>query len=61
MKAKVTEEFRGRPDDEPLARTIAEGEEITGELAAYAVGEKLAVEQKDDAPAARKGRKKAAS
>ncbi len=42
MKAIVTKEFSGRPDNEPLARQIKKGEEIFGELAEYAVGEKLA-------------------
>lgn len=37
MKAKVTKEFPGRPDDEPLARTIVEGEIIQGALADVAV------------------------
>lgn len=49
MKVTVTKEFYGRPDSEPLPRVIAEGEEITGDLAAYAVGAGFA-EAAGDAP-----------
>ncbi|RWK12529.1 hypothetical protein [Mesorhizobium sp.] len=49
MKAEVTKEFPGRPDGEALARTIAVGEVITGDLAEVAVRDKLAKEIKEKA------------
>jgi hypothetical protein len=42
MFAKVTKEFQGRPDSEPLARTIAEGEIVSGDLAKVAIAQKCA-------------------
>lgn len=54
MFAKVTKAFQGRPDNEPLSRTIREGEVITGDLADVAVKEKWATEvppnEKSDEP-----------
>jgi hypothetical protein len=44
MQAKVTKEFRGRPDGEPLVRTIGVDEIIEGDLAVVAVREKWAKE-----------------
>lgn len=58
MKAKVTTAFPGRPDDEVLTRTIAEGEEIEGDLARVACENKWAKEIKakaDSKPAAKSG------
>lgn len=49
MKAKVTKEFPGRPDDEPLARTIVEGEVIFGDLARVAIEIGFAEEVKEGA------------
>lgn len=57
MQAKVTKEFPGRPDNEPLSRAIKAGEIIGGDLAAVAVREGwadalpeegTAIEQADD-------------
>lgn len=45
MKAVVTTEFPGRPDNEPLSRTIKVGEIIAGDLAAVAVREGWAEEE----------------
>lgn len=42
MKATVTQEFAGRPDNEPLSRIVKVGEIITGDLATVAVREKWA-------------------
>lgn len=53
MKAKVTHAFKGRPDNEPVSRTVEAGEVIAGDLAAVAVKERWAVElrdEPDDAP-----------
>jgi hypothetical protein len=44
MFAKVTKAFQGRPDNEPLSRTIPEGEVISGDLARVAVEQKVAKE-----------------
>jgi hypothetical protein len=52
MKATVTQSFPGRPDDQADTREIAEGEVITGDLAAVAIRENWAVEIVDDSPAA---------
>jgi hypothetical protein len=49
MKAKVTCEFKGRPDEASQVRTIKKGETITGDLARVAVEEKWATEIKDKA------------
>lgn len=60
MKAIVTREFMGRPDSDVLARPILVGEEITGELAAAAVGANLATPAADELPAVirpKRGRK----
>ena len=37
MKAVVTHAFPGRPDDEPLSRTIEVGETLAGDLASVAI------------------------
>lgn len=39
MQAIVTKEFSGRPDSEPLARTVKVGEALDGDLAAVALRE----------------------
>jgi hypothetical protein len=52
MDAKVIKTFNGRPDDQVLTRTLSPGDIVTGDLAAVAVREKLAVEIKT-----RKGKK----
>lgn len=44
MHAKVTTEFTGRPDEEPVSRMIAVGEVIRGDLAKVAVENKWAKE-----------------
>ena len=44
MRAVVTKEFPGRPDNEPLSRPIAVGEVIGGDLACVAVANKWAEE-----------------
>lgn len=44
MQAKVTTEFPGRPDNEPLSRAIKVGETISGDLATVAVREGWAEE-----------------
>lgn len=44
MKAKVTEEFRGRRDDAPQVELIKVGEIVEGELAKVAVDQKWAAE-----------------
>jgi hypothetical protein len=54
LKAIVTQEFTGRPDHESLPRTIAVGEEITGELAQVATANNWA---KEAAPASASPRK----
>lgn len=51
MKAIVTLEFPGKPDDEVVSRPIAIGEVITGDLAAVAVAEKWAEPVEDQKPA----------
>lgn len=51
MKAKVTKAFDGRPDNEPLARTIGVGEEVEGDLAAVAVRDGNAKEIAEDSDA----------
>lgn len=56
MQAKVTTPFKGRPDGEALARDIAVGEIIIGDLAAVAVRDGNAEEVSegeiaDEAPA----------
>lgn len=52
MQAKVTQLFKGRPDGEALARDIAVGEIIVGDLAAAAIrdgnAEELQAEEADD-------------
>ena len=48
MKAKVTHEFRGCRDGDPIVRTIAVGDIVEGDLAAVAVREKWADELTDD-------------
>lgn len=61
MKANVTKAFPGRPDQEALTRTIAEGEVIFGELAVVAVREGWAEEIKEKAePRTAKASEKAA-
>lgn len=52
MRAKVTTEFSGRPDNEALSRRIAAGEIITGDLAQVAVDNKWAKEVGDENEAA---------
>jgi len=54
MKAIVTKAFVGRPDDEIVARNIATGEVLTGDLADVALREKWAepVEKADRRAAA---------
>jgi hypothetical protein len=47
MRAYVTEDFPGRPDDEPQVRTIKKEEVISGDLAEIAVREGYAKEMSD--------------
>lgn len=51
MRAKVTKEFPGRPDNEALSRMITEGEIITGDLAQVAVDNEWAKEVGDETEA----------
>lgn len=44
MKATVTQQFPGRPDNEVMTRQIEVGEEITGSLAEVAVSQGWAEE-----------------
>lgn len=46
MRAKVTQEFKGRRDNEAVTTTFHEGDEIEGDLARVAVENKWASEIK---------------
>lgn len=56
LKAKVKTAFPGRPDGETVARTIAVGETVEGDLARVAVDHKWAEEIREK-PAKGDGKK----
>lgn len=63
MKAKVTKQFDGQPDNAYVPRTFAVGEEVTGDLARVAIENGWAEDAKPAPakPAAKKPEAKKAS
>lgn len=53
MRARLTEDFRAAPTGVVMPRTYKAGEIVDGEVAAWALEAKKAVEVKDTAPPAR--------
>jgi len=48
MKAKVTKEFNGRPDNEALTQPFKVGDIVEGDLARVAIDNKWAEEYKEE-------------